>query len=196
MEVTGSSETLVHFTRLWCHVPKGSCLRVHCCSWPHLTEKESYHTFKILCAESHFIVAHILIDSVLTVFSLGKPQQNNNYINISTNILETCGYYFCPDSVVTAENHNLERPADEKMYIVRGVCLHAWHLLHSSLYLELLHWKGKFEKFTFSFISISDISFTWSLRKMKKEEEGGGWQRWQQMQFVVRRFISKFLLKM
>jgi len=52
-----------------------------------------------------------------------ESQQDNNYINISTNILETCGYYFCPDSVVTTENPNLERPADEKMCTVMGVYL-------------------------------------------------------------------------
>ena len=67
------------------------------------------------------LLTYLLI--VLKVFSPGKSQQDNNYINISTNILETCGYYFCPASIVTAENPNLERPADEKMYTVMGVYL-------------------------------------------------------------------------
>jgi hypothetical protein len=60
---------------------------------------------------------------VLTVFSAGKSQEDNNYINISTNILETCGYNFCPGSEVTAENPNLDRPADEKIYAVAGIYL-------------------------------------------------------------------------
>jgi hypothetical protein len=81
---------------------------------------EHLHHFYL---KQNYCVAHIHIDSVLTVFSPGKSQQDNNYINISIKILETCGYYFCPDSVVTAENPNLERPADEKMYTVVGVYL-------------------------------------------------------------------------
>ena len=98
-------------------------------------EKKSISVFRVAFTETiyeplhhfylkqNYCVTHVLIDSVLTVFSPGKSQQDNTYINISTNILETCGYYSCPDSVVTAENPNLERPADDKMYTVVGVYL-------------------------------------------------------------------------
>jgi hypothetical protein len=81
---------------------------------------EHLHHFYL---KQNYCVAHIFIDSVLTVFSPGKSQQDNTYININTNILETCGYYFCPDSVVTAENPYLERLAGDKLYTVVGVYL-------------------------------------------------------------------------
>ncbi|PNF29397.1 hypothetical protein B7P43_G07057 [Cryptotermes secundus] len=57
-----------------------------------------------------------------SVFSAGKSQEDNNNINI-TDVLETCGYNFCPGSEATGKNPNLERPANEKIYTVASIYL-------------------------------------------------------------------------
>lgn len=57
-----------------------------------------------------------------SVFSAGKSQEDNTNINIS-DVLETCGYNFCPGSEATGKNPNLERPANEKIYTVASIYL-------------------------------------------------------------------------